>query len=178
MQLRRDDCRGGNVWCASVLQYRHYKACLDIFKLRPSKESREFADLVGFMAQVSRWSSQGALQSHTVQLHVRCYMFGAALQLHAHIYMDSDPAVAACSGHNGEHCLPSPQVASCYPKEVQGFSAEVSGLLEEQATALDSATRLALVGNASAGYRDGALCHDCGIAPHQAWKCISWALRA
>ena len=38
------------------------------------------------------------------------------------------------------------QVASCYPKEVQGFAAEVSGLLEEQAAALDTATRLALVG--------------------------------
>lgn len=36
-------------------------------------------------------------------------------------------------------------MASCYPKEVQGFSAEVSDLLEEQAAALDSATRLALV---------------------------------
>jgi NUC130/3NT domain len=37
-------------------------------------------------------------------------------------------------------------VAPCYPHEVQGFAAEVGGLLEEQATALDSSTRLALVG--------------------------------
>ncbi|EFJ52836.1 hypothetical protein VOLCADRAFT_55520, partial [Volvox carteri f. nagariensis] len=37
-----------------MLQYRHYQALLDIFKLRPSKESKEFGDLVMFMAQVSR----------------------------------------------------------------------------------------------------------------------------
>ncbi|KXZ52362.1 hypothetical protein GPECTOR_10g996 [Gonium pectorale] len=37
-----------------ALQYRHYQALLDIFKLRPSKESKEFGDLVMFMAQVSR----------------------------------------------------------------------------------------------------------------------------
>ena len=35
-----------------ALQYRHYKACLDIFKLQPSIESRDFSDLVGFVAQV------------------------------------------------------------------------------------------------------------------------------
>ena len=35
-----------------LLQYRHYKACLDIFNLHPSKDSREFADLIGFVAQV------------------------------------------------------------------------------------------------------------------------------
>jgi hypothetical protein len=29
----------------------HYKACLDLFNLNPSKESREFADLVNFVAQ-------------------------------------------------------------------------------------------------------------------------------
>ena len=34
-------------------QYRHYKACLDIFSLKPSEESHEFADLVSFVAQVS-----------------------------------------------------------------------------------------------------------------------------
>ncbi|GFR43447.1 hypothetical protein Agub_g4529 [Astrephomene gubernaculifera] len=37
-----------------MLQYRHYQALMDIFKLRPSKESKEFGDLVMFMAQVSR----------------------------------------------------------------------------------------------------------------------------
>ncbi|GLC55364.1 hypothetical protein PLESTB_000976900 [Pleodorina starrii] len=37
-----------------MLQYRHYQALLEIFKLRPSKESKEFGDLVMFMAQVSR----------------------------------------------------------------------------------------------------------------------------
>ncbi|GIM11976.1 hypothetical protein Vretimale_15407, partial [Volvox reticuliferus] len=37
-----------------MLQYRHYQALLEIFKMRPSKESKEFGDLVMFMAQVSR----------------------------------------------------------------------------------------------------------------------------
>ncbi|KAG2501935.1 hypothetical protein HYH03_000433 [Edaphochlamys debaryana] len=37
-----------------MLQYRHYQAMLDIFKLRPSKDSKEFGELVLFMAQVSR----------------------------------------------------------------------------------------------------------------------------
>jgi hypothetical protein len=35
------------------MQYQHYKACLDIFNLKPSQESREFAELVSFVAQVS-----------------------------------------------------------------------------------------------------------------------------
>lgn len=34
-----------------LTQYRHYKACLNLFQLNPSKESREFADLVKFLAQ-------------------------------------------------------------------------------------------------------------------------------
>ncbi|KAL3143573.1 hypothetical protein ABBQ38_002370 [Trebouxia sp. C0009 RCD-2024] len=34
------------------LQWRHYKACLDIFNLKPSKDSKDFADLVTFIAQV------------------------------------------------------------------------------------------------------------------------------
>lgn len=32
-------------------QLRHYHACLDIFKMKPSKESREFSELVGFISQ-------------------------------------------------------------------------------------------------------------------------------
>jgi hypothetical protein len=39
----RDACVG--------VQLRHYRACLDIFNMKPSKESREFAELVGFIAQ-------------------------------------------------------------------------------------------------------------------------------
>lgn len=34
------------------LQWRHYKACLDLFLLKPSQESAEFAELVTFIAQV------------------------------------------------------------------------------------------------------------------------------
>lgn len=33
------------------VQFRHYKASLEIFTLKPSKESREFAELVHFIAQ-------------------------------------------------------------------------------------------------------------------------------
>lgn len=36
-------------------QYRHYQACLNIFRLKPSEESREFAELITFVAQVSAW---------------------------------------------------------------------------------------------------------------------------
>lgn len=40
-------------------QYRHYKASLEIFKLKPTGDSREFGDLVGFISQVAacypRW---------------------------------------------------------------------------------------------------------------------------
>lgn len=35
------------------MQWRHYRACMDIFTLKPSNDSREFADLLGFLAQVS-----------------------------------------------------------------------------------------------------------------------------
>ncbi|KAK9811636.1 hypothetical protein WJX72_007420 [[Myrmecia] bisecta] len=35
------------------LQYRHYQACLTVFQLKPSKDSREFGDLVNFVAQVA-----------------------------------------------------------------------------------------------------------------------------
>ena len=34
------------------LQWRHYKACLQLFLLRPAQEGGEFGDLVGFIAQV------------------------------------------------------------------------------------------------------------------------------
>jgi hypothetical protein len=42
-------------------QYRHYQAMLDIFKLQPSKESREFGELATFLAQVrsGRWGAAG-----------------------------------------------------------------------------------------------------------------------
>ena len=36
------------------LQWRHYKACLQLFLLKPSQEGGEFADLVSFIAQVTR----------------------------------------------------------------------------------------------------------------------------
>ncbi|KAG5456337.1 MAG: hypothetical protein BJ554DRAFT_3952, partial [Olpidium bornovanus] len=40
-------------------QYRHYQSSLDIFKLKPDEEAKDFADLVTFIAQVSgrgwRW---------------------------------------------------------------------------------------------------------------------------
>lgn len=36
-----------------MLQWRHYKACLDIFNLKPSNESKQFSDLVMFIAHVS-----------------------------------------------------------------------------------------------------------------------------
>lgn len=35
-----------------LMQYRHYKAQLGIFSLRPSGESKDFADLVMFLSQV------------------------------------------------------------------------------------------------------------------------------
>ena len=59
-------------------------------------------------------------------------------------------------------------MAPCYPHEVQGFAAEVGGLLEEQATALDSSTRLALVGchivmQASASAGASLMSSRCGI---------------
>lgn len=34
------------------LQYRHYKASLEIFKLKPTGDSHEFGNLVGFVSQV------------------------------------------------------------------------------------------------------------------------------
>jgi hypothetical protein len=34
------------------VQYKHYKACLELFKLKPSNDSREFIDLISFVAQV------------------------------------------------------------------------------------------------------------------------------
>ncbi len=33
-------------------QYRHFLSLIDIFKLKPSKDSKEFGDLAMFMAQV------------------------------------------------------------------------------------------------------------------------------
>ncbi len=48
----------------SCPQYRHYQALLDIWKLKPSKESKEFGDLVMFLAQVGPgcglWGGAGA----------------------------------------------------------------------------------------------------------------------
>jgi protein SDA1 len=49
----------GNIKCDPTgygdefqLQFRHYKACLQLFLLRPAQEGGEFGDLVGFIAQV------------------------------------------------------------------------------------------------------------------------------
>ena len=50
--------------CLSSLQYRHYQASLDVFNLKPSKESREFAELVTFVAQV-RGCAVLAAEQHT-----------------------------------------------------------------------------------------------------------------
>eukprot|EP00899_Mesostigma_viride_P012492 jgi/Mesvir1/21243/Mv06673-RA.1 len=36
-----------------MMQFRHYRACLSIFLLKPTSESKEFGDLVMFLAQVS-----------------------------------------------------------------------------------------------------------------------------
>lgn len=33
------------------LQWRHYKACLQLFLLKPSQDGSEFGDLVNFIAQ-------------------------------------------------------------------------------------------------------------------------------
>jgi hypothetical protein len=48
-----------------VLQYRHYQACLNIFRLRPSGDSREFAELIGFVAQVGAHIVQVCLHAST-----------------------------------------------------------------------------------------------------------------
>ncbi|KAK9834281.1 hypothetical protein WJX81_003203 [Elliptochloris bilobata] len=69
------------------LQLRHYHACLDIFKMKPSKESREFSELVGFISQV----------------------------------------------------------VGCYPKETEGFAAELMQLLDTHYAVLDSGLRQTLV---------------------------------
>ena len=37
------------------LQWRHYKACLQLFLLKPSQDGSEFGDLVNFIAQVGGW---------------------------------------------------------------------------------------------------------------------------
>eukprot|EP00882_Tetradesmus_deserticola_P021636 GHRQ01023421.1.p2 GENE.GHRQ01023421.1~~GHRQ01023421.1.p2 ORF type:complete len:426 (+),score=238.19 GHRQ01023421.1:262-1539(+) len=37
-----------------ALQYRHYKACLQLSQLKPSQDSKEFADCITFIAQVSK----------------------------------------------------------------------------------------------------------------------------
>jgi hypothetical protein len=38
--------------CAVLLQYRHYEACLQIFQLNPTQDSKEFAEFITFIAQV------------------------------------------------------------------------------------------------------------------------------
>ena len=49
-------------WAPLLLQYRHYQASLDVFNLKPSKESREFAELVTFVAQVGAYLPVAALR--------------------------------------------------------------------------------------------------------------------
>lgn len=36
-----------------MLQFRHYKACLELFTMRPNKDTHQFAMLVRFIAAVS-----------------------------------------------------------------------------------------------------------------------------
>ncbi len=42
------------------LQWRHYKACLQLFLLKPSQDSQEFAELVTFIAQVQHQEGDGS----------------------------------------------------------------------------------------------------------------------
>ena len=63
-----------------ALQYRHYKACLDIFRLQPTKESHEFSSLVGFVAQVSQQvvhDSPAAGRAHSSSVRITHIQFSA-----------------------------------------------------------------------------------------------------
>lgn len=52
----------GLVLCAQFLQqYHHYQSHVEIFTFQPDKPSKELAELVMFLAQVSRCPSEGPL---------------------------------------------------------------------------------------------------------------------
>ncbi len=55
-----------------MLQWRHYKACLDIFNLKPSNESKQFSDLVMFIAHVSAMNMRCASADPSAQLASAC----------------------------------------------------------------------------------------------------------
>ena len=137
---------------ALLLQYRHYKACLDIFNLHPSKDSREFADLIGFVAQVRPSTLQCACnmtpaRSSAASEDESCpsNVTGCSMQtLHTErLRWRKLLGLLEAASIWRNPCLS--QVAPCYPKRVGGFVEEVTGLLQTHAAVLDPALRQTLV---------------------------------
>ena len=69
------------------MQYQHYKACLDIFNLKPSQDSREFAELVSFVAQVSAgarscstWHTASAATAAPAHYSISSYSYSSSIQ--------------------------------------------------------------------------------------------------
>ena len=97
-------------------QLRHYQASLALHKLQPGSQSREFGELVQFVAQV--WV---CIKSAALPLARR-----------------GTPS----AGSPGSWCG---QVAHCYPAQTAGFAGEVMGLLAGSFGQLAPPLRLTLV---------------------------------
>ena len=55
----------------SLVQFRHYKAALAVFSLKPSEESQDFADLASFIAQVLANARDSVDLSGEANLHMK-----------------------------------------------------------------------------------------------------------
>jgi hypothetical protein len=111
-------------------QYRHYQACLNVLRLKPSGEAKEFGELISFVAQV------------------RGHRVGARSTTRRGAHIGHPGARRAWTNPDlAKSVLPplSTQVSKCYPRTTAGFAPEVMALLEGQAAHLDPALRRGLV---------------------------------
>ena len=126
-------------------QLRHYHACLEIFKMKPSKESREFSELVGFVSQARPPSAFGLCCD---ACHLPPCTFGA-LPRSAEARQVAAPftGLTLCSACCIKISLSVScgQVVGCYPKETAGFAAELMQLLDTHHAVLDAGLRQTLV---------------------------------
>ena len=117
------------------LQLRHYKASLALLRLQPGGQSREFGELVHFVAQ-ARTTRVSSTAGHLGSSAGHASVPGSPP---AHLRRRSAAQGCARSGSGAA------QVAHCYPAETGAFPGELMELLGGSFAQLPSPLRLVLV---------------------------------
>ena len=101
------------------LQWRHYKACLALFLLKPDQEGREFGDLINFIAQVrpALWCCAAVQQgAEERRLRVRVWRDPGLARTRSGASQGEKPAACLRPGLDAAAACPAP---ACAPAGVQ-----------------------------------------------------------